>query len=176
MKIGVVGLGLIGGSLAKTAKLHGLGTVVGCDIDPKTIRQARLMDAIDEEMNDDNLRECSIVLVALYPGAIVEWVKSHAHLFGDGCLVIDCGGVKQCIVNELVPLTEGAGPLRASRARLGGSQAGLLRLRPPGGVVAVFDRGGDVFGRCGALHSAQPRRGGVVVAARPSGKKSTNPP
>jgi len=108
MKIGVVGMGLIGGSLAKTAKLHGLGTIVGCDINPKTIMQARLMDALDEEMTDENLRECSIVLVALYPGAIVDWVRSHAHLFGDDCLVIDCGGVKQCIVNELAPLTVGA--------------------------------------------------------------------
>lgn len=108
MKIGIVGLGLIGGSLAKTIKLHTKATVYGCDLNQQTIRQALLLDAIDEEMTDESLAACDLVLVALYPGAIVEWVKSHAHLFKDDAMVIDCGGVKQAIVNELAPISHQA--------------------------------------------------------------------
>ncbi len=104
MKIAIIGLGLIGGSLARTIKVHTDHTVLGCDLNPQTIQQAFLMGAIDAELTDASLRECDMVLVSLYPGAIIEWVKNHAADFKPGCLVIDCGGVKQHICAELVPL------------------------------------------------------------------------
>lgn len=104
MNIAIIGLGLIGGSLARTIKLHTAHTVYGCDLNEATIRQAFLLGAIDAELTDEKLRECDMVLVSLYPGAILEWVKAHAGDFRPGCLVIDCGGVKQGICAELVPL------------------------------------------------------------------------
>lgn len=105
MQIAIIGLGLIGGSLARTIKLHTGHTVFGCDIDPQTIQQAFLMGAIDAELTDSALRECDLVLVSLYPGAIISWVTAHAADFKPGCLVIDCGGVKQVICDALVPLS-----------------------------------------------------------------------
>lgn len=107
MNIGVVGLGLIGGSLAKTAKLHLDATVFGCDLNQQTMMQASLLGAIDGELTEDSLRQCDVVLVALYPQAIVTWVKEHAPFFKDDALVIDCGGVKKVICRELEPLAEG---------------------------------------------------------------------
>lgn len=104
MNIAIIGLGLIGGSLARTIKLHTNHTVYGCDLNETTIRQAFLMNAIDEELTEDALRRCDMVLVSLYPHAIVDWVKAHAADFKPGCLVIDCGGVKQHICEELIPL------------------------------------------------------------------------
>ena len=104
MNIAIIGLGLIGGSLARTIKHRTAHTVYGCDLNPQTIQQAYLMNAIDHELTDETLRTCDMVLVSLYPGAIVEWVKAHAADFRPGCLVIDCGGVKQHICRELVPL------------------------------------------------------------------------
>lgn len=107
MNIGVVGLGLIGGSLAKTAKLHLDATVFGCDLSEQTMMQASLLGAIDGELTEDSLRQCDVVLVALYPQAIVTWVKEYASFFKDDALVIDCGGVKEVICRELEPLAEG---------------------------------------------------------------------
>lgn len=104
MNIAVIGLGLIGGSLARTIKLHTAHTVYGCDINAQTIQQAYLMGAIDGEVMEENLRRCDMVLVSLYPGAIVEWVTAHAGDFKPGCMVIDCGGVKQHICEQLIPL------------------------------------------------------------------------
>ena len=104
MNIAIIGLGLIGGSMARTIKQRTAHTVYGCDLNPQTIQQAYLMNAIDHELTDEALRTCDMVLVSLYPGAIVEWVKAHAADFKPGCLVIDCGGVKQRICSELVPL------------------------------------------------------------------------
>lgn len=109
MNIGIVGLGLIGGSLAKTIKLRTEHKVLACDIDLQTILQAQLMDAMDEELDDKNLPTCDVVLVALYPAAIVEWITNHARLFKPGALVIDCGGVKQEICRPLAPLAKECG-------------------------------------------------------------------
>lgn len=109
MKIGVIGLGLIGGSLAKTIKLHTDATVFGCDLNPAAIQQAKLLGAIDEELTDESLFQCNVVLVALYPAAIVEWITAHAPCFGEDCLVIDCGGVKRAICDQIVPLARGKG-------------------------------------------------------------------
>jgi len=106
MNIGIVGLGLIGGSLAKTIKLNTEHRVIGCDVDLQTILQAQLMDALDEEMDKDNLPTCDMVLVALYPGAIVEWITAHAQQFKPGAMVIDCGGVKQEICRQIAPLAK----------------------------------------------------------------------
>ena len=105
MKIGIVGLGLIGGSLARTIKLRTAHEVYGADISETALQQARLLGAIDGELTDEALRACDVILVSLYPGAIIDWVRENADRFRDGALVIDCGGVKQEICAELVPLS-----------------------------------------------------------------------
>ena len=46
--------------------------------------------AIDGRLNDANLPECDVVIVALYPGAIVDYIRTHAHLFAEGARVFDC--------------------------------------------------------------------------------------
>ena len=107
MKIAIIGLGLIGGSLARTIKLHTDAAVYACDLNPQTIEQAKLMDAIDGELTDELLRESDMVLVALYPAAIIDWITAHAECFKPGALVIDCGGVKQVICEAIEPLAEG---------------------------------------------------------------------
>ena len=103
MNIGIVGLGLIGGSLAKSIKRETTDTVLGTDINVSTIHKAKLLEAIDLELTDERIGVCDIILVALYPGDIVRWVKEHSHQFKPDCIVMDCGGVKQSIVDELFP-------------------------------------------------------------------------
>ena len=56
MKVGVVGLGLIGGSLGKAYRSAGV-TVYGQDIDPLTTQYALMAEAIDAELTDGNIRE-----------------------------------------------------------------------------------------------------------------------
>ena len=63
---------------------------------------------MDEEMTDENLQDCGMVFVALYPQTVVDWITSHAHLFGDGCIVIDCAGVKRFVVDAISPIAKGA--------------------------------------------------------------------
>ena len=106
MTIGIVGLGLIGGSLALTIKVHTDFTVLGQDIDPQTMLQADLLGAIDDTLTEENLAECDVVLVALYPAAIVAWITAHQTQFKPGAWVIDCGGVKQAVCTPLDALVK----------------------------------------------------------------------
>lgn len=97
MTVGIIGLGLIGGSLAKSIKEHSRHTVWGYDIDPTVVEKALLVGAIDKELSDDSLAQCDIVLVALYPSRCVEYITSHADKFAPHAMVIDCAGVKRSV-------------------------------------------------------------------------------
>lgn len=107
MNIGIIGLGLIGGSLAKSIKEHSKHTVWGCDINPDVITKAMMCGAIDEEITGDMLGQCDIVLVALYPGRCVEYIQAHAAEFAPHALVIDCAGVKRSVYDPISKIAAG---------------------------------------------------------------------
>lgn len=97
MTTGVVGLGLIGGSLCKAIKKNTENAVFGFDID-NTISTYALMDGgIDKILDDKNLGECDFILLCVYPKATVEFLKEKAQFIKKGAIVIDCGGVKKAI-------------------------------------------------------------------------------
>ena len=104
MTVGVVGLGLIGGSLAKALKANTEHRVLGCDANDSVRQYAELIGCIDGELTAEALSQCDVVLLAVYPLATVEYVKQHATLFGKGAIVIDCGGVKRSICEACMPL------------------------------------------------------------------------
>ena len=106
MKIAVIGLGLIGGSLCKSIKKHTFHSVYGIDSDPKTIEQALEQEAIDEAIGVDRLKEADLSIICLYPQAICDFVKENAHRFNPGSIVIDTCGVKKAIVDCCSPVLE----------------------------------------------------------------------
>ena len=66
MKTGIVGLGLIGGSMAKAYKKSGQ-TVFGADINEITLGYALLSGIADEKLTDENIGECDLILLAVNP-------------------------------------------------------------------------------------------------------------
>lgn len=101
MEIGVVGLGLIGGSMAKTIRRRTPHTVLGLDTDPQVMYRARLLDAIDGELTPERLGICDMVLVATWPQAAVDYVLQNAARFKPGATVIDLCGVKRAVCGPL---------------------------------------------------------------------------
>lgn len=97
MKIAIIGLGLIGGSIAKAIKDNTDHTVYGADIQQSVVLRAKLIDAIDDELDDNKLSECDLVIIALYPEDTVKFISDKAGIIRKGSVVIDCGGVKRCI-------------------------------------------------------------------------------
>ncbi|MBQ2897193.1 MAG: prephenate dehydrogenase [Clostridia bacterium] len=100
MTVGIVGLGLIGGSLAKTFKFRTDYTVLGTDCDEMTIKRAGLIYAIDGTLSNDNLKECEYLFLALYPKACIKYLEQNVKFISKNTIVIDCCGVKQAVCNE----------------------------------------------------------------------------
>ncbi len=106
MNVAVIGLGLIGGSLAKSIKRHSTHAVWGLDIDRDAVTQALMCGAIDEALDDEALgkgllRRCGVVLVALYPERCVDWLAEHADRIAPDALVVDCAGVKRAVFGRI---------------------------------------------------------------------------
>lgn len=101
MNIGIVGLGLIGGSLAKTIKQNTNHQVLGADKEESVINRAKLEGAIDDFLGDEFLGQCDMVIVALYPRATIQYIQSNAGRFKPGCIVTDCSGVKEIVCDTL---------------------------------------------------------------------------
>ncbi len=95
MTIGIVGLGLIGGSIAKAIKENTDHTVLGMDIAAPVVYKAKLIKAIDGELTAEKIKTCDLVIVALYLEATLTFLTENAALFKKGGLVIDCCGVKR---------------------------------------------------------------------------------
>ena len=93
MTVGICGLGLIGGSMAKAYKEAG-HTVLAYDIDQASLGYAMLDEIIDGELNFDSIRQCELILVALYPMATIEYLKQAAPYISTDAVVIDLCGTK----------------------------------------------------------------------------------
>lgn len=99
MLIGVVGLGLIGGSLAKAIKYSTDNTVLGYDIDLNVLLKAKLLGAVDGELTEEKIPECDMIITGLYPQDTKDFITANANKIKKGALVIDTCGVK-CYVCE----------------------------------------------------------------------------
>lgn len=95
MNIAVIGLGLIGGSFAKAFKQNSNNTVLGYDTDASAISYAKLSETINDEVSRENLSECELVIIALYPDDTIAFLEKNAKLFKKDAIVIDTCGTKQ---------------------------------------------------------------------------------
>ena len=99
MTIGVVGLGLIGGSLAKAYKRAG-ETVYGTDTDKLVLDFAKMAGAVDRELTKENICECDVIFLAISPKSSVKWLEENKNNLSDNNLVIDCCGTKRYVCAE----------------------------------------------------------------------------
>lgn len=94
--IGIVGLGVIGGSYAMALKAAGLGPVAGMDVDQAALDQALAMGIIQQGGRPDKalLGQCHLVIIALYPALVPGFLAEHRDHFRENCLITDATGVK----------------------------------------------------------------------------------
>ena len=101
MKVAVIGLGLIGGSMAKAVHENAGLEVYGTDADPKTVKMALDEGTLTKKLEFDNASDCDLFIVALYPKDVVGVIKEYAGHMKPGAIVVDCTGVKSQVCNEL---------------------------------------------------------------------------
>ena len=103
MTVGIVGLGLIGGSFAKA--YHAAGErVLAQDIDRDVLSFAVISSAVDEELTDETMAECDLILLAVCPTAAVEWLRKNAPKIASHTIVIDCCGTKRTVCAACFPI------------------------------------------------------------------------
>lgn len=103
MTVGIVGLGLIGGSFAKA--YHAAGErVLAQDIDRDVLSFAVISSAVDEELTDETMAECDLILLEVCPAAAVEWLRKNAPKIASHTIVIDCCGTKRTVCAACFPI------------------------------------------------------------------------
>lgn len=103
MNVGIVGLGLIGGSFAKA--YHAAGwNVLAHDVDASTLGFAQMYGAVDAPLGKDNIASCDLVLICVYPQAAVQYLRDAAPHIGKKPVVIDCCGTKRVVCSACFPL------------------------------------------------------------------------
>ena len=104
MNVGIVGLGLIGGSMARSIKSRTDHCVWGIDINQESMELARLCGAIDAPLTPERLPTCDLLLLALRPGIAVEWLTENGASLSGECTGVDLCGVKRQVVSSLSAL------------------------------------------------------------------------
>ena len=105
MKVGICGLGLIGGSLAKAYKRAGID-VLGYDINTSVTDYAVMAKIIDKPLTNETVCECDYIFVALYPEAVVNYIKSIAPFVKKGTVVADLCGTKATVCPDCFAIAE----------------------------------------------------------------------
>ena len=105
MKVGILGLGLIGGSLARAYAKAG-HTVYVHDKDTSMVEFAKLAGVVTDSLNDHNIGSCQLILLAIYADASACWLESNAALICPDAFVIDCCGIKSQICRRCFPVAQ----------------------------------------------------------------------
>lgn len=181
-RMAVVGLGLIGGSLAQAARQQGLvGEVVGIDRDPAHLRAARARRLADRTTEDlsEGVRDADLVVLAVPVASVVRVAREAAPHLPPGVVVTDVGSVKGPIVQGIEALAPaawafvGGHPVAGTeRSGPGAARAGLFRgarcvLTPtPRTDPAALERVMALWKGVGAtVTTMEPERHDAVFAA-----------
>lgn len=146
MNIGILGLGLIGGSLARAYAMEG-HCVYAFQRDESMLSFAMLAGAVHGKLSEETIPLCDLILLAIYPEGSASWLEEHGHLINPGALVIDCCGVKEEICRRCFPAAEKFGFTFVGGHPMAGSQfsgfkysrADLFEGAPMVLVPPVFD-------------------------------------
>ena len=147
--VGVIGLGLIGGSFVKA--YHAAGWHVLADNRTKsTLDFAMLAGDVDEVLTKENVGTCDLVLVTIFPEACIEAIRALAPYFGKKPIVMDCCGTKRAVCKACFAIAEEYGFLYVGGHPMAGTQfsgyrsaeVNLYREQP---MVIVPPRYDDIY-------------------------------
>ena len=105
MKVGILGLGLIGGSLARAYSKAG-HTVYADEKDSSILEFAQLAGVVNAPLTDNTIQECDLILLAIYAAGAAAWLHEHASTILRTAFVIDCCGIKKEICARCFPIAE----------------------------------------------------------------------
>lgn len=105
MNVGILGLGLIGGSMARAYAKAG-HTVYAAEKDENILAFAQLSGAVQGTLTLDTIGKCDLILLAIYPEGCAAWLEENALHILPTALVMDLCGIKEEICERAFPLAE----------------------------------------------------------------------
>ncbi len=102
--VGIVGLGLMGGSLAKTIVKLTSNRVYGYDIDAAVLAKAEKSGTIHGVLTPNHLAKCNYLFIGLYPQQAVDYIGQNIAFLPKGAVIIDLCGVKRFVCNKVYPI------------------------------------------------------------------------
>ena len=106
MKVGIVGLGLIGGSLGRAIVKNTDATVYAYDISKRAMLDGKLLSAYHFELDENSVKEIDILFLSLYPDVLEVELAKYAPLLKQDALVVDCCGNKMRVVDQMRALAD----------------------------------------------------------------------
>ena len=97
MKIIIVGLGLIGGSIAKALRQNTPHQVLGMDRDEDSLLDACSCGAIDGKAGAEDIRTADMVYLCVYPDGALDFAREQGPKLKEGCVLTDTCGVKAAV-------------------------------------------------------------------------------
>ena len=100
LSYGIVGLGIMGGSFAKSLRLNVVtgGKIYACNRSTLCLKEALNEGVCDEVFTSDKVDKmlplCDVVFICLYPHATLDFLREHMASFKSGAIVTDVSGVK----------------------------------------------------------------------------------
>ena len=104
-RVGVVGLGLMGGSFARAFRAAGVD-VYAWNRTKSTLELAEI-ETVRGELDDKTIPTCELIVLAGYPQSAIDWLTEKAGLIADGAIVIDTVGVKRVICEKCGAIAKG---------------------------------------------------------------------
>lgn len=104
-RVGVVGLGLMGGSFARAFAAAGV-EVYAWNRTRSTLELV-MIETVTGELTDQTIGTCELIILAGYPAAAIEWLEANAAQVGEGAIVIDTVGVKRVICERCEAICAG---------------------------------------------------------------------
>ena len=146
MNVGILGLGLIGGSMARAFSKAG-HTVYAAERDENISAFAQLAGAVHGILDAEAIPDCDLILLAIYPRGCVRWLEENGSLICKDALVMDLCGVKEEVCTHCFPLAEkygftfvGGHPMAGSHnSGFKASRSNLFQGAPMVLVPAKFD-------------------------------------
>lgn len=105
MNVGILGLGLIGGSLARAYAKSGW-TVYAAEKDSMMLEFAQMAGAVTQKLDEETIPQCDLIFLAIYTGGSIAWLEENAKLVRADAFVIDCCGMKEAICQTGFALSE----------------------------------------------------------------------
>ena len=150
MRIAVIGLGIIGGSLCKAFREYTGHYVMGYNRTAAVAQRALELGAVHEICTPEALKTADVIYLCLYPQAAVNFVKQYHDCIRPGCIVTDAAGIKTAICSQLKALAEEYGFIFVGSHPMAGKERSGFEVSE----ASLFNGASYILVPCGAPRMA----------------------